>query len=135
MTQKEHDRIVANCAKFMGFTQSGDMWADRSGDRIWLIAGPALMPDYDPTLVYDPTADTPEGREQANELINELEQREVSFDLEHDATIHKWTVRLAVCFECCRNTASAVGKKWNSALSVAVSELETSKQKERADES
>ncbi len=105
----------AACARFMGYTVSGDMWADQDVDRVWLIDG-------DRELAYRPDEYTPEGKYQADGIWKQLDNQKyhlLFFDNGRCVQIQDGQTR-----DESKYFVEGNGKWWNSALTAAAAQLQ-----------
>ncbi len=123
MTSEEFER-AAKCAAFMGWKKNGP--PDNPNPLWCLMTKAGGVINYMVSVsAYNPAANTPQGREQANELWRELESRDMQCDIE------SWTnpdrIVFKICIIKCRFRhwyIKGEGPTWNAVLVNAVAKLE-----------
>ncbi len=76
MTDAE-SKTAAACAKFMGWELFGGAWT--KPHAVPIRVGESVVAHYVPD--YNPAADTPQGREQAHDVLVELEKQGFSTEM------------------------------------------------------
>ena len=110
------------CARFMGYMKhvcclgGPDYWRNPEGETLSIKD-------------YDPTADTPQGREQANKLLKKIWATPyMDVDIASAHLIGKWVASVITPDA----EYNAKGSWWNSALASAVASLQEEIEREKA---
>ena len=119
MTQQE---IIEACARFKGWHKIDDHY-DSSW---WRNTGPNS--GYTVCLVrdYDPTADTPTGREQANELKKKLMEMNLGYGVGWTSWLKVWDATIYLERSEIEGESDVCG---NAALAKAVAKLQIEQEK------